>query len=452
MSFPQYPSYKDSGVEWLGEVPEHWGVKRLKFAVSNAGIKIGPFGGMLTDLVYGDEGDFKVYGQENVLSGDFEKGTRWIPKERWEALPGYVPKAGDLLFTRKGSIGGCCPFPEGARAGIIDSDTIRVSLDSNALEREFLLMAFKFAYYQEAQVEMVKRGAILSGLNSEVLANLVIVAPPIDEQRRIAEFLVREVGKLDGLVAEQRRLMELLKEKRQAVISHAVTRGLNPDVPLKHSGIEWLGDVPEHWTVVALKHLVSRPIIDGPHETPIKRDEGIPFVSAEAVSQGSINFDKIWGYISPEDHAEYSKRYRPKRGDILLVKLGATTGTPAIVETDEDFNIWVPLPAIRPKAEIEPRFILHVLRSDNLKIAYELNWTYGTQQTLGLRTISNLLIPIPPKEEREAIVKHLDSKLPLFELLTTEAQRAIDLLQERRTALISAAVTGQIDVRGIGTA
>src|SRR4029077_11441863 len=109
-----------------------------------------------------------------------------------------------------------------------------------------------------------------------------------------------------------------------------------------------------------------------------------------------------------------------------------TTGTPAIVDTDRDFNIWVPLAAIRLKAEIEPLFILRVLQSDNLKIAYELNWTFGTQQTLGLRTISNLRIPIPPKEERQSIVKHLESIIPLLESLMVEAQRAIGLLQERR--------------------
>ena len=131
----------------------------------------------------------------------------------------------------------------------------------------------------------------------------------------------------------------------------------------------------------------------------------------------------------------------------LMVKLGATTGVTAIVETDKEFNVWVPLAAIRLQPDIEPRFVLHVLRSDNLRRAYENTWTYGTQQTLGLQTISNLRIPLPPKQEREEIAKYIDSILPAFESLSAEAQRAIDLLQERRTALISAAVTGQIDVR-----
>jgi type I restriction enzyme S subunit len=297
---------------------------------------------------------------------------------------------------------------------------------------------FRF-YFVQSQNFKDKFGLSLTGLiggvSTSLLKNFQIPIPSLPEQTAIAEFL------------EQRRLMELLKEKRQAVISHAVTKGLNPNAAMKPSGIEWLGDVPEHWEVVSLKHLVSPLITDGPHVSPTKLDEGVPFVSAEAISQGFIDFTKIWGYISREDHELFSKRYKSTRGDILMVKLGATTGTVAIVETDEEFSIWVPLAAIRATKNIEPRFLLHVLRSDNLKRAYELNWTYGTQQTLGLRTISNLGIPLPPKAERDEIVRHIDSILPSLESLTSEAQRAIDLLQERRTALISAAVTGQIDVR-----
>lgn len=273
--------------------------------------------------------------------------------------------------------------------------------------------------------------------------------PPPLEQEAISAFLDIETSKIDELVGENRRLIELLKEKRQAVVSHAVTKGLNPDAPMKPSGIEWLGDVPEHWKIISLKYLVSTPIIDGPHESPEKCDEGIPFVSAESASKGFLDFDKIWGYISREDHARFSKRYNPRIGDILMVKLGATTGTSAIVETEQEFSIWVPLAAIRLRPEFQPRFILHVLRSDNLRNAYQLSWTYGTQQTLGLQTISNLRLPIPPREERAQILIYLDAILPLFESLATEAQRAIDLLQERRTALISAAVTGKIDVRGL---
>ena len=240
----------------------------------------------------------------------------------------------------------------------------------------------------------------------------------------------------------------LLGEKRQAVISHAVTKGLNPDAPMRDSGVQWLGQVPEHWTVVKLKHLVALPIIDGPHESPIKYDEGIPFISAEAIGGGYIDFEKKWGYISKEDHLRYKKRYVSTKGDILMVKLGATTGVVAIVETDEEFNVWVPLAVIRCNELADSHFVLNVLRSRNLINAYEVNWTYGTQQTLGLRTIENLHIPLPPPKEQEAIASELAARLPRLELLSQKAVDAIEVMQERRTALISAAVTGKIDVRG----
>ena len=283
-----------------------------------------------------------------------------------------------------------------------------------------------------------------SSPSAERLAFFVASMMPL-----IATFLDAETSKIDALIAEQRRLIELLKEKRQAVISHAVTKGQNPDATMKASGIEWLGDVPEHSSVVALKHLVSRPIIDGPHVSPQKHDQGVPFISAESIGKGFIDFDKKWGYISPEDHKVYSQRYSPQRGDILMVKLGATTGVPAIVETDTDFSVWVPLAAIRLKDQIQPYLIFHVLRSNNLRVAYQLSWTFGTQQTLGLGTISNLQMPVPPAQELQEIVNYLDAVLPGFDSLEAEATRAIDLLQERRTALISAAVTDKIDVREI---
>jgi type I restriction enzyme S subunit len=444
VSFSRYPSYKDSGVEWLGQVPEHWEIEPLKY---NSYVK-GRIGWQnLRSDEFTEEGPYLITGM-HFKDGSVDWGSCFhITKDRYAIAPEIQVRIDDVLITKDGSIGKLAHIRELPDKASLNSHLLVVRPLDGRYNSRFLYLLLSSSAFR-THIELNQSGVTFQGITQEAVVRFPLVLPSIAEQTAIAEFLDRETGKIDELVAEQRRLMELLKEKRQAVISHAVTRGLNPAAPLKPSGIEWLGDVPAHWQVVALKHLVSRPIIDGPHETPIKRDEGTPFVSAEAVSQGAINFDKIWGYISPEDHAEYSKRYKPRRGDILLVKLGATTGTPAIVEIDDDFNIWVPLAAIRPKAEIEPRFILHVLRSDNLKIAYELNWTYGTQQTLGLRTISNLLIPMPPKDEREAIVKHLDSILPSFELLTAEAQRAIDLLQERRTALISAAVTGQIDVRG----
>jgi type I restriction enzyme, S subunit len=427
MSFPRYPKYKPSGVEWLGEVPEHWDVRRLKHNLR-----------LLTEKT--DRRDHAV-ALENIESWT----GRFITTETEFQGEGVAFGSGDILFGKL--------RPYLAKAFLADSSGEAVG-DFHVM-RPIADIDGRFAQYQLLNREFIAIvdgstfGSKMPRASWDFVGGLKLATPPRSEQRLIASFLDRETAKIDGLVGEQRRLIELLKEKRQAVISHAVTKGLNPHAPLKPSGIGWLGEVPEHWEVVPIKHLVSIPIIDGPHESPQKRDDGIPFVSAESVSKGFIDFDKIWGHISPEDHARYSQRYVPKVGDLLLVKLGATTGTPAIVETDKEFNIWVPLAAIRLKPVIEPRFILHVLRSDQLRCAYELSWTYGTQQTLGLGTISNLRLPVPPQCERREIVNFLDAILAKLDTLTIEAERAIELLQERRTALISAAVTGKIDVRGL---
>jgi type I restriction enzyme S subunit len=216
---------------------------------------------------------------------------------------------------------------------------------------------------------------------------------------------------------------------------------------MKPSGIEWLGDVPVGWEVLPLKRIVSIPITDGPHETPQFVEEGIPFVSAEAVSSGQIDFTKVRACITPEDNARYSKKYSPKLHDIYMVKSGATTGITAIVEGRTDFNIWSPLAAIRCNSGSVPHFVLNFMRSRQFLEAVTLFWSFGTQQNIGMGVIENLACTVPPVKEQLEISRFLTTELAKFDTLTAEAQRAIDLLQERRTALISAAVTGQIDVR-----
>ena len=137
-----------------------------------------------------------------------------------------------------------------------------------------------------------------------------------------------------------------MKEKRQAVISHAVTKGLDPNVLMKDSGVEWLGDVPSEWIPTKVKNMLSTPITDGPHETPEFLDEGVQFISAEAISQGYINFDKIRGHISIEANQKYSEKYSPMLNDVYMIKYGATTGVTAIVKDRIDFNIWSPLGSV----------------------------------------------------------------------------------------------------------
>ncbi len=156
----------------------------------------------------------------------------------------------------------------------------------------------------------------------------------------------------------------------------------------KDSGIEWLNEFPEHWDFGALKNFVSIPVTDGPHETPEFIDSGIPFISAEAIKNGHINFEKKRGYISEALHNKYSKKYKPKFNDIYLIKSGATTGNIAIVNTEAEFNIWSPLAAIRCDIKkMKPAFIYYFLVSKNFQSAIRLNWSFGTQQNIGMKVL-----------------------------------------------------------------
>ena len=449
MSLPRYPEYRESGVEWLGRVPAHWRVDRLKASIESC--KNGIWGEEPTN----GESDIAC-----VRVADFDR-TKLIVKESIPTLRSVSEKERSNRLLVKGNL-----LLEKSGGGELQpvGQVVMYHLDTSAVCSNFVAkivlvsgMVPSFwnyvhsaAYSLGVNVGSINQTSGIQNLDQNRYFNERAAFPPAQEQASIATFLDHETAKIDALIAEQEKLVALLAEKRQATISHAVTRGLDPDVPMKDSGVAWLGEVPGHWEVMSLKHLVDTPITDGPHETPSFPDEGIPFVSAEAVSGGFINFEKIRGYISREDHLRYSVKYKPQLHDIYMVKSGATTGVTAIVESENEFNIWSPLAAIRcNKQKADPYFVLAALRSRNFQEGVALNWSFGTQQNIGMGVLGDLPIALPPLLEQQEISAFLANESPKFEALSVEAERAITLLKERRSALIAAAVTGQIDVRSV---
>jgi type I restriction enzyme S subunit len=212
---------KDSGVEWLGEVPEHWVKAKTKHIVTES-IQMGPFGASLKELSQEATG-YKLYGQENYISGDFNKGSRWVTEELFGQLKKYQLLPGDIVFTRKGSIGNCRVVPIGIIPGMIDSDSIRVRLDESLIRKKFFVILSHESWYVSQQLEVGKRGAILSGLNTGNIANLFVFVPPLEEQKCILNFLTAGVQKLDEVIDKTECSINLLKEHRSALITAAVT-------------------------------------------------------------------------------------------------------------------------------------------------------------------------------------------------------------------------------------
>ena len=438
MQFKQYPSYKNSGVEWLGDVPEHWYIFK-----SN-----------------------KIFKQSNVRS--YESDEQLTASQKYGVIPQslYMKKEESKVVLALSGIDNfkhvdkndfvisLRSFQGGIELCFYDgcvSPAYTVLKPNKVINYSFWSYLFKSTIYisvLNTAVDGIREGKTISYTN---FGKIYINIPPLSEQAQIANYLDTETTRIDNLIAKQEKLIELLEEQRKSIISHAVTKGLNPNAPMKDSGVEWLGDVPEHWMTPSSKHLLEIPITDGPHETPNFVDDGVPFISAEAISKGKIDFDKKRGYITPELNAIYSKKYSPKIEDIYMVKSGATTGKVAMVETSDEFNIWSPLAVFRcNKNKMLPKFLLAVFNSSHFYDALVLNWSYGTQQNIGMGVLSNIEIPCPPLKEQAEIIQYLDAQNTKFNKLIGAQGQLIEKLKEYRSSIISHAVTGKIDVREFG--
>ncbi|MGI9371859.1 MAG: restriction endonuclease subunit S [Hyphomicrobiales bacterium] len=326
----------------------------------------------------------------------------------------------------------------------------------------FLLKSHVFISHLQTTVTGIRDG---KSVKFENLANIVLPIPDLATQRAIADFLDRETARINSLIVKKQRLVELLREKRSAVITSAVT-GRHPRFsgdsgsrdcrPAEGGGVStdisrcakpaWASILPSEWQVLPIKKIVSTPITDGPHETPEFLDEGVVFISAEAIQDGKIDFSRRRGHISKADNTRYSRKYAPREGDIYVVKSGATTGKAAMVGDRTDFNIWSPLAVIRADQKMDNRFVLYTIRSQIIQDSIAINWSWGTQQNIGMGTLGRIQVPLPDLTTQRAIADFLDLESARISKVTERTRLSIDRLKEYRAALITSAVTGQIDV------
>ena len=440
MSFPRYPKYKDSGVEWLGEVPEHWDVWKLSHAFSVIGSGTTP---KSDDPQFYEDGTIPWVNTGDLNDGSLttcSKQISGIALAQHSSLKIYP--AGSILIAMYGAtIGklGLLQFPA----------TVNQACCVFAGESSIVpVFMFYWFFGLRQQILSLATGGGQPNVSQDILRTIRVACPEKSEQTAIAAFLDCETAKIDELVAEQRRLIELLKEKRQAVISHAVTKGLNPNAPMKPSGIQWLGDVPEHWEMRRLGGICSD-INDINHEMPAAVEEGVLFLSAkDLLNDGTLNFTEDVKLISEEDYERLSRKIRPVRGDIIYSRIGAALGKARLVETDIKFNVSYSCCVVRVRPEIACRHFVRFLLDGEMILTEARMRTKGIGvPDLGLGEIARFPIPLPPLVEQEKIVEFLNHETMLLTELLCEAEQAVQLLQERRTAIISAAVTGKIDVR-----
>ena len=414
MGLPRYLAYKDSGVEWIGSVPMDWEVVPLK---------------RLLDLQNG--ADHKAI--------ETDDGVPVIGSGGAFAFASMAMFDGEsVLLGRKGTI----DRPIYVNGPFWTVDTMYWSKVNSGVSA-------KFAYYAATTIPFgyYSTNTALPSMTKAALNAHAVACPAYDEQSAIATFLDRETAKIDALIAEQERLLELLAEKRQAVISHAVTKGLNPDAPMKDSGVAWLGEVPAHWEVVRVGHILEA-IGDVDHFMPASIDKGFPYLMTgdleELLSHVALEDCK---QVSEEDYLKLSRKIKAARGDVVMARY-ATIGTLMYVDIDAEFLVSYSCVTLKPnRKKVAGRYLFFCMKSDAFKQGVEHKINTNTQGNVGIEDIKSLKLAMPSIEEQMQISAFLESESGRFEALEIEAELGISLLRERRSALIAAAITGQIDVR-----
>ena len=428
MSFPRYKEYQDSGLNWLGQIPTHWRLKRLGFFFGERREKVSDRDyqalsvtkdGIVPQLETAAKTDDRD-NRKKVCQGDFVINSR---------------------SDRKGS------------AGLSELDG-SVSLISTVLKPKesvhgpyvhHLLRSIPF------QEEFYRFGkgivADLWSTNYSSMSGITLAMPPLREQMAIASFLDRETAKIDDLIAQQEKLIELLQEKRQAVISHAVTKGLNPSAPMKDSGVEWLGEMPEHWIATPLKHCLR--VIDCKHLTAEFIDDGIPVASIGEVQGRWVNLENAKETTENFYQQLTGGDRTPNPGDLIFSR-NATVGEVAEVSSDlPRFAVGQDVVIMKPSRQISSYFCWITLRSETTRKQLDLAMIGSTFKRINVERIKSIVIALPPLQEQQEIERHIQAISGHYEALSNAAEKHAKLLQERRSALISAAVTGQIDVRGL---
>lgn len=443
--YKPYPEYKDSGIEWLGVIPNTWSIARMDDLAATIKDQIAPKELESKVVIH-----YSIPTVQEIGIGRAEEGDT-IDSNK------FIVTGGDVLFSklnpRKQTISIVASHEHMAVASTEFVVLRLTTRDQRYLQ--YLLYSQELSSFVCSQVESATKSH--QRINPSVISKLKFALPPENERSRISNFLDHEIAKIDTLIKKQQLLIQLLKEKRQAAISHAVTKGLNPNVKLRNSGVEWLGKVPEGWVVVNIRNLIRAEVLeiqDGNHGElhPVAAeyvDDGIPFLMANNVQNGTVSLRES-KYITLE-RADKLRIGFSQPNDLLLTHKG-TVGEVALVPELINAPYWMLTPQVtyyrwKSKRYLS-RFFYMFFRSSCFQVQLDIiGEKQSTRAYVGLIAQGDLILAVPPIDEQSEICSYLESAVSDYDYLISKAESAITLSQERRTSLISAAVTGKIDVR-----
>lgn len=438
-----YPEYKDSEVDWLGKVPVDWRVCGVKFVAKTVA------GSGFPHEYQGVEGEKYPFLKVNALGradafGVISSREDSISEDVAKKLRASVIPAGSVVLAKIGAallLGRIRTLSEDS---CIDNNLLSVQVSNKAVSR------FVFYAMQQIQFDVLVNPGAVPSLSERNFRSFKLAFPPFSEQCAIAAFLDHETVEIDAFIRDQEELIELLKERRAATISQAVTKGLDLTVQMKDSGFDWLGKVPEHWKVSRLKRLGA--IRYGIGEPPGYVSEGVPLIRATNVSEGRVTPEKMV-FVNPTD-IPAARILWLREGDIIVVRSGALTGDSAIIRREYAGAIAGFDMVFRANPSVNADFIQYGLLSSYVKSAQlDIARMRAAQPHLNAEELGNSYFAHPTtRAEYEQIVSYLNYETAEIDAAIADAKEAIDLSKERRSALISAVVTGKIDVRNHITA
>ena len=439
MEFKQYSSYKNSGVEWLGDVPEHWNLKRFCYLFAeNKKKNIGLKETNVLSLSYGNIKEKKIDDNKGLLPESFETYQIIEPND-------IVFRFTDLQNDKRSLRSAISKYH-----GIITSAYIAVKTKQNADFYNYLFRAYDLQKVFYSMGEGMRQSLKMDELNK-----MPVVLPSEDEQKRIVAFLNTETARIDNLIAKQEKLIELLEEQRKSIISHAVTKGLNPNAPMKDSGVEWLGDVPEHWTVLKNRHIFN--FSKGLSITKENLQEsGIPCVSyGEVHSKFGFEFNpeiNDMKFVS-EEYLKTSKNCLLNSGDFIFADTSEDfegSGNFSYLNSNSQVFAGYHTVIARLKSKQKPRFFAYIFDSNahRKQIQTQVKGIKVFSITQGI--LKDIYSWLPPVHEQDLIVEYLDNECKKISLLKAKQIELIEKLKAYRSSIISHAVTGKIDVREFG--
>lgn len=435
MSLPRYAQYKDSGEPLLGDLPAHWtatSIKRCFTIYGGSTPKSDEAAYWDGEIVWVSPADLS-----KLSSIYIDDSARKISQAGLESCGTTLVPEGSIVLSTRAPIGSLAI----AKTELCTNQGCKSLVPRSDINEAF------YAYYLLASTEALNlrgKGTTFLELSADELGVFKAPRPPFDEQSAIAAFLDRETAKIDALIAEQEKLLALLAEKRQATISHAVTRGLNSDAPMKASGVAWLGAVPTHWEVKRLKSIspsITVGIVVNPSD--YVSEEGLPYVYGGDISEGKISTDTC-RKINPEDSRRQPKT-RLEAGDLLTVRVGAPGVTAVVPESCVGGNC-ASVMLVR-KGRFNSTWLCYAMNSRMVRYQVEVVQYGAAQEQFNISHAINFWIATPPESEQVDIAFFLDKEIDKINMLKSECECSIDLLKERRSVLIAAAVSGRIDVR-----